>query len=277
MSDFPIPSGASPSSKALPRGTWAYDGSLEGLFALAGRAFSEGSVPETVANALAPEGELFALLGPAPLSPASAANGASGLAAEAEAASSLLRSFSGPLFDMIIRIWMSEEALELPLFRVCADAGLHGDEVLADYARPDIRALNGTSRRVDREICKLKGLARFSPRADGLYAAPLEPDYNIGAALLPHFARRFGAEDFAIVDMRRHLAFARRGGRYESASGAEALAYLPDPAACRDEETDLWKRYFKATENPARRNPELQRRLMPRRYWRYLPELDTQQ
>jgi uracil-DNA glycosylase len=257
-------SGAAGSRETRIRGTWSYDGSLEGLFVLAGRALSEGTAPEAVANALASEGELFALLGPSPL--------VSETASDTQAASALIRAFSGELFDMIIRIWMSEEALELPLFRICSEAGLHGAELLADHGRADLRALSRVSRRVDCEIHRLVGLARFSPGTSGIFVAPIEPDYNIAAALVPRFSRRFGAEDFAIVDTRRRLAFARRGGRYESDSGDAALAYLPGPSGRTDDETELWRRYFEATENPARRNPELQRRLMPRRYWRYLPE-----
>jgi probable DNA metabolism protein len=282
----PYPRAAPPSSKASPRGgTWSYDGSLEGLLVLAHRAWSESAPPEAVANALAAEGELFALLGPSPLhgAPLSPAD----LGRLAEAAASVLRAFSGELFDLIVRVWMSEESLELPLFRLCAEAGLHGSEVLADHGDPDLRAVSRAARRVLREIHRLTGLARFSPRADGLYAAPLEPDANVIAALMPHFARRFGEGDFALVDIRRRLAFARRGGRFESAAGGEALAFMPDAAAAggggegnpggadpADEEVLLWKRYHKAAENPARRNPELQRRLMPRRYWKYLPELE---
>ena len=166
---------------------------------------------------------------------------------------------------------MSEDALELPLFRVCAEAGLHGTLVLADHGRPDLRAISRASRRVGCEINKLTGLARFSPRSDGLYSAPLEPDFNIVSALLPHFARRFGREDFALVDVKRRLAVARVDGRLASGVGDEALAYLPE--AVSDEDVLLWKLYFKAAENPSRRNPELQRQLMPRRYWKYLPEL----
>jgi hypothetical protein len=78
------------------------------------------------------------------------------------------------------------------------------------------------------------------------------------------------------VDMRRCIALARRDGRFESASGNGILAYAPELGVRRDEETELWKLYFKAAENPARRNPDLQRRLMPRRYWRYLPEMGGQ-
>lgn len=258
------------------RGTWSYDGSLEGLVLLAHRAYSEGSPPEAVANALATEGELFALLGPEPLrAPALASAEDGGRAAEAAAAE--LRAFSGELFDMILRLWMSEEGLELPLFRLCAEAGLHGPEVLADHGSADLRALSRISRRVTAEIHRLTGLARFSP-VGGLYLAPLEPDYNVVAALLPHFSRRFGKEDFALIDLRRRLSFARRGGRFELAAGDEALALLPvgrrEAASEEDEAVRLWKRYFRAAENPSRRNPELQRRLMPRRYWRFLPELE---
>jgi probable DNA metabolism protein len=247
-------------------GTWSYDGSLDGLILLAYKAYSELSAPEAVANALAEAGELFALLGPAPLEIADG-DPWSG----AEAAGSMLRSFSGELFDLIARIWMSEEPLEPPLLRLCAVAGRRGPDALADHGDPDLRAVSRAARRVDREIHRLTGLARFSPRRDGLFSAPLDPDANVVASLLPHFARRFGEEDFAIVDLRRRLAFARLGGRLESAVGDEALAFLPEPA--RDEEAELWKRYFKSAENPARRNPGLQRRLMPRRYWRYLPEI----
>jgi uracil-DNA glycosylase len=249
-------------------GTWSYDGSLDGLIVLARKAYSEGSAPDAVANALAQEGELFALLGPSPLEQVSA-----DIAGAADAAGAELRSFSGELFDLIARIWMSEEALELPLFRLCAKAGLHGAEVLADHGDGDLRALIRSSRRVFHEIHRLSGLARFYPRDDGLFCAPLEPDANIVAALLPHFARRFGGEDFALVDLRRRLAIARNGGRIESVAGEAALAFLPEPRG--DEDVLLWKRYFKAAENPARRNPDLQRRLMPMRYWRYLPEIQS--
>jgi probable DNA metabolism protein len=259
-------------------GTWSFDGSLEELFALAHRAYREGSAPQAILNAGAvagrgaSSGELFSL---AELDPCLGGESVAQPlipSLRGEEAGRELRAFSGELFDMIIRIWMSEEALELPLLQVCAQAGLHGTEVLADYGSADLRAVSRASRRVSREIDRLSGLARFFP-AGGLFLALLEPDSNIVAALMPHFARRFGREDFALVDLRRSLACARRGGAFESAAGEAALAFLPESSGEGDEDLLLWKRYFKATENPARRNGELQRRLMPRRYWPYLPEL----
>jgi probable DNA metabolism protein len=259
----------------MSSGTWSYDGSVEGLLILAHRALSSCEYPEAVANALAADGELFALLGPAPLTQEPQVEDPVDLAVKAERAASGLRSFAPELFDMTIRVWMSEEAFELPLFRLCARAGERGWEVLGDHGDPDLRAIALASKRVYHETCRLQGFARFEPGAQEIMTARIEPQYNVAAALLPHFARRFGEEDFAIVDLRRRLGFLRRRGRLDAFTGEAALA-LAEPTAAQaeaDEELMLWKRYFKATENPARANPELQRRLMPRRYWKYLPEM----
>jgi len=258
----------------MSAGTWSYDGSLEGLLILARKAADGREAPEAVANALSPEGELFALLGPAPLEfPAAAAPLEAPCAAreEAERAASYLRALSGELFDLVLRIWMSEEALERVLLEACAEVGRRGPVAIEDHGDPGVRALVQASRRVTREIHRLIGLARFSLRSDGLWSAQVEPDHNVLAALVPSFARRFGSEGFAIVDVRRRIAVRSLGGQAEAVSDAAALALLPGRG--EEDEAVLWRRYYKATENPARLNPALRRRLMPVRYWKYLPEL----
>jgi probable DNA metabolism protein len=246
----------------VARGSWAYEGSLESLFLLADRALGSGEYPESLGGSGARPPSLFDA---API-PVEAPD-----PAEAESAACRLRAFSGELFDLCLRAWMSEEGVEPELLATAAAAGLEGPDSIEDFARPQVRVLQGACRRVDREIHRLQGLARFSPRNDGLYSAPLEPDHNVIAALSPHFARRFGPQPFALVDLRRSLAFESREGRLRALAGREALELLPDRA--EDEDIELWRRYFEAAENPARRNPALQRRLMPSRYWKYLPEL----
>jgi probable DNA metabolism protein len=48
----------------------------------------------------------------------------------------------------------------------------------------------------------------------------------------------------------------------ESAKGSEN----------NDEWEELWKHYHKTINNEDRDNPGLQKQLMPKRYWKYLPE-----
>ena len=239
---------------------------LDSLFVAAARALEAGSAGAAPRSDPAGAG----LFDEAPMGPASPEP----TAAEAERAAGFVRCRSALLFDLCLRAWMSEEGVGAELLRTAAEVGLEGEEVADDCARPHVRLLRAACRRVDREICRLHGLARFAPRADGLYSAPMEPDHNVLAALVPHFSRRFGREDFALVDLRRGLAFEARSGIVEARTGADALALLPDPGT--GEEEALWRRYFEAAENPLRRNAALQRRLMPARYWKYLPELAGQ-
>jgi probable DNA metabolism protein len=257
----------------MSAGTWSYDGSFEGLLILAAKAAEEGEAPYAVANALAPEGELFALLGPPPLEfPAGRDHTADALTTpSAEKAASYLRALSCDLFDLVLHTWMSEENLETSLLQICAEVGRRGWAAIRDYRDLRVREVHQASRRVTREIHRLIGLARFSRRSDGLWSAPLEPDHNVITALVPHFTRRFNGECFAVIDVKRRLAVRSNAVAIETFAGQDALGLLPDKPD--QNETILWKRYFKAAENPARANSALQRRLMPVRYWKYLPEI----
>ena len=167
---------------------WSYDGSIESLFILVDLALENGAAPTAVLRSDLTYGEpsLF----DEPLAPRSSTE----LPADSKAASTAatrIRLRSDTLFDLCLRVWMSEEGVESELLFVAAGVGCSGDELAWDYARPQVRILRAACHRVDREIHRLQGLARFSPRDDGLYVAPLEPDHNIIAALVPHFREAF--------------------------------------------------------------------------------------
>jgi probable DNA metabolism protein len=40
-----------------------------------------------------------------------------------------------------------------------------------------------------------------------------------------------------------------------------------------DEWEELWRHYHRTINNESRKNLHLQRKLMPKRYWKYLPEM----
>jgi probable DNA metabolism protein len=160
---------------------------------------------------------------------------------------------------------------------------------------PDTRTVLETAFKVGREIDRLKGLLRFTPGGKGVYTARCSPDYFVLPALADHFCRRFAGSPWALIDEKRRLVLLRLTGeearllpldeaqaRLHSPESPPCLASprdLPgggDPETGRAGESDpwehLWKHYFKTINNPARENPGTQRRFMPRRYWKYLPE-----
>ena len=260
---------------------WSYDGSFEGLLALADRAIALDSAPCLVRSEARAEGGLFGEAEPAVREGTAAGpardreEAAGGPARDREEAAgdaaARILALSRRLYAAAARAWMSEEAVEPELLFAAVQVGRRGEAALGDFSMPELRALAASVRRVTREIHRLEGFARFSLDPGGRYVALLEPDHNVLPALAPFFARRFGGEPFALVDLRRGAALVSRDGRMEARFGEEALALARSAAEGEDEA--LWRRYFAATENPLRRNPRLQRQLLPERYWRHVTEM----
>jgi len=258
--------------------TWAYDGSIDALLVLVARSVDTALCPDAV---VVEGGEPRGLFdGEASVAICAPGQG------EAEAAAAVVLGLSRRLYGAALRTWMAEEGLEADLLAVAADCAARGEVALADYARPSLSRLAASVRRVSKEIHLLEGFARFSPLQDGRYVARLEPVHNVLPALAPFFLGRFGDTPFALVDLGRAYALGsapmplgREGGAEDhgaavgiEAAMGEALAAL-EPDRDDDEDVALWRSYFRVVENQGRRNPALQRRLMPARYWRQLTEM----
>jgi probable DNA metabolism protein len=157
-----------------------------------------------------------------------------------------------------------------------------GEALRNDIADPMILAMRRLQDRVSKEINKLMGFVRFKKVAgaslqDGIYYAAVSPDCNVVGFLGPHFSDRFPDMAFIIHDIRRGLAY-RHG-----LSGESGMILLPDlppeleASLAADSELlipALWKEYFRRIAIAERRNPALQAKNMPRRYWRHMTELE---
>jgi probable DNA metabolism protein len=135
---------------------------------------------------------------------------------------------------------------------------------------PDIPAdLNDP--KVQKEIHRMMGLLRFSSNKDGEFTARCAPDHNILPALKDFFTARFGDTPWSIIDEKRGLCLSRCPGK---AAKITKLHLSDEKTAKNDDEwEDLWKHYHKTINNEDRNNPNLQRQFMPKRYWKYLPEM----
>jgi len=142
----------------------------------------------------------------------------------------------------------------------------------------DSHAVFQAAHRTRHEAHLFQGFVRFRRAPDGSMFAVIAPEHDILAILAPHFTARFPNHAWMIADSRRGQCL-----RYD---GQEAQMLACDPAhlpkddagaAALAEEGDgrfdtLWRAYFEAVNIEARRNPRLQARLLPKKYWKYLPE-----
>jgi len=183
-------------------------------------------------------------------------------------------------FDIIIHAWLSELPVQNEIVRfghkLIAAAeknpvSKYNSVQKAETDRTDINTLTvlNASGKVYHEVHRLMGLLRFSPDDKGEFIAKCEPDHFILPALDVYFTARFGETAWSIIDEKRGLTLRRLPG--ERAEISVKNQYKSSSPV--DEWEDLWKHYHKTINNEDRFNPDLQRQLMPKRYWKYLPEV----
>ena len=150
--------------------------------------------------------------------------------------------------------------------------------VMEDLRFPPALAVERLVGRVRREVHRMHAFVRFEQRQEERYVAYVRPDHNVLPLLGEHFAARYPAMHWAIVDAGRnyalrHVPTAARASeepvlRFVPAALVQELEVAPEEAIMQT----LWRTYFRAVTIPERRNLELQRRHVPRRYWPYLIE-----
>jgi probable DNA metabolism protein len=161
---------------------------------------------------------------------------------------------SGERFDLLYRLLRRLEG-EPHLLQVASD--------------PDVGRARTLARQVSQAAHKMKAFVRFREVADvdgvEAYVAWFEPPHRVAEATAPFFARRFANMRFSILtpDVCVHW-------------DTRALAFTPgaDPADAPAEDAleDYWRTYYASIFNPARLNPKMMQKEMPKRYWRNLPE-----
>lgn len=130
------------------------------------------------------------------------------------------------------------------------------------------------SKKVYYESHRLMGFIRFKKVNNVLYAS-ISPDFNILPLLGSHFKDRLMNEYFIIHDIKRDIALIYDKEDYYltnlSETQKDILMNTPDEG----EYENLWKEYFKSANIEERKNPRLQKRMMPQRYWNHMVEVNN--
>jgi probable DNA metabolism protein len=188
-------------------------------------------------------------------------------------------------FYSIILAWISDLPIEKEIIsfgrkilsaaknvKGLADKHLAVDIAANDRADADTLTVLKTASKVQIEIHRLQGLLRFSVNEDGVYVARCEPDHFILPCLEEFFTARFGDTPWAIIDEKRGLRLGRKPGERAKINILEE-SHEDLSCAKSDEWEELWKHYHKTINNEDRKNTDLQQQLMPKRYWKHLPEM----
>jgi probable DNA metabolism protein len=184
-------------------------------------------------------------------------------------------------FTAFLHAWMSELPIEAEILAfghkvMAAQDRREAERAASDRGDNDTLTVLNTAAKVQFEIHRMYGLLRFFPDNEGVYIARFAPDFLILPALEGYFTVRFGETPWVIIDEKRGLVLSRLNP--EDGLPRRTEIHILDASVAEnhvngDEWEDLWRHYHKTINNESRNNPDLQRQLMPKRYWKYLPEV----
>lgn len=124
------------------------------------------------------------------------------------------------------------------------------------------------------EVHSYKGFARFRELQGGVFYSDISPENDCLPFLAEHFSDRFCGSRFILHDVRRNTAVIYDGTQWMLCDvPPESVARL-DKMAQTDIYTDLWQVFYNAIGIEQRHNHKLRRSMMPKRYWRHLPEMN---
>ncbi|SEU23083.1 TIGR03915 family putative DNA repair protein [Paenibacillus sp. NFR01] len=240
---------------------YTYDGSFEGLLCCVFESFAWKETPLAVHSEQEGQGLLLE---------------ARWIETDAAKAERVLRSIPqkiGAEAEEWVRLgfWSGVPEKELLLIRFLQLGFKHGRQVMNMLADETVHALGKAVQHLQRESHKYMGFVRFSVYGR-VMAAVIEPQGYVLPLLQDHFCDRFAGESFMIYDSVHRVALIHEPGR-------QAIIPLDEwtpPEADQTEEhyRSLWTGFYHAIGIEPRRNERLRASLMPKRYWKQLPEMN---
>ncbi len=144
-----------------------------------------------------------------------------------------------------------------------------------NFGHPAVIAVTQMERSVNRERHRMKAFIRFQETTDGIFYAPVEPDFNVLPLIISFFKNRYADQRWIIYDLKRNYGLYYDLNKVEEIVLEETPAIKTPTDLLHDKEQLyglLWNDYFKSTNIVARKNMKLHIRHVPRRYWKYLTE-----
>ncbi len=240
---------------------YLYDGTFEGLMTAVFEAFSHRPMPDTIAQAGGFQPQFGQQTRAIATEEAKAARVIAGI-----------RRLGDDIYERLWLAFLSEQIDRGQWIYAYIRLGLAvGPRVRHMLTDDRVVRIHKWSDRVSLEKSRYVQFVRFSQREGGVYYAGIQPQYDVLALLMPHFADRFRIQPFIIHDKVRGLfgVFDTRSWSIVEADGI----HLPAVTDKEQEYCRLWKTFYRAVAIKERTNPRCRRQFMPQKYWKEITEM----
>jgi len=148
-----------------------------------------------------------------------------------------------------------------------------------NFTLPVVVEINKLHQKVCREAQRIHMFTRFQKTIEGSYYASYAPMYDVLPLCIPHFRDRYADQPWIIYDLKRNYGFMydlKTVSRvvFDDLKVNSQNGQLHASLLAEDEKLfqKLWKQYYKSICIQERKNDKVHRQLLPKRFWKYLPE-----
>ena len=149
----------------------------------------------------------------------------------------------------------------------------------SNFANPLVVETNKLHQKVCKEAHRINMFVRFQKTIEGSYYASFAPIYDVLPLCIPHFKDRYADQSWIIYDLKRNYGFwydLKNVSRvvFDDLKVNAQNGQLHASLLAEDERLfqQLWQQYYKSICIQERKNDKVHRQLLPKRFWKYLPE-----
>lgn len=252
---------------------YTYDGTFEGFLTAVFECYSRSDFPVDIVSKKSEQKNMFA--------------DRFEVYADAKKADRVWKSAQSKMSpknrQMLFHAFLSDEKeIEMKIYRFMRRLFSEQSNLETDFGDPDVLHLTQTVQKVKREAMRMLQFVRFQHTKDGLFFCGIEPRYDVIPLTVEHFKRRFADQRWLLYDLKRNYGILHDRGKLEEVEishkeFSSITGKVKENVLQEGEEfyQKLWKSYFKNINIKERKNLRLQRQHMPRRFWKYLPEVSN--
>ncbi|MEA2105655.1 MAG: TIGR03915 family putative DNA repair protein [Bacteroidota bacterium] len=157
------------------------------------------------------------------------------------------------------------------------------DNIELDFSQDAVLKINNIQKKVGRESHRVIMFARFQKTVDNIFYASFDPKYNVIPLTVNHFKRRFIDQKWIVFDTRRKYGFyydlqqvreitiGKNNINFETGKVDQDILHVSEKLFQK-----LWKNYYDSINIKERKNLKVHMQFLPKRFWKYLPEKDSQ-
>lgn len=183
----------------------------------------------------------------------------------------LVNNFNKSFLKSIYNVYLSNNSRkEMTILNTIILAGKYGNDVLK-IPNDNIFLFNKIEQNVLGENHRFQGLLRFGEIQNNFLYGKFKPDNNILPIISSHFVNRFRNQNFIIHDIKRNCIVIYENGEINFFDIENLnIKYSKEEINYQN----FWKTFHSSVSIKERKNEKLQMSFMPKKYWKYLTELN---